>query len=284
MVINYDIEKINKILRDFYNACGINMDLLKENFTFVGNESFWEQKRYCKAIQGTAEGRYACLCSDKCLLKKSRASKKTEMHVCHAGLVDVSVPVLYNDMIIGYLILGQIRTDTKFSDIEKYLEHLNLDKNEMKEYFEELSVYSLEKIQSISNVAWMLVKHILLENMLKPNSGGIQKALAYIDENLEKELSIHNISKNTDISKSALYRSFRSLFNCTVSEYIVKKRIEKAVELLDEGNLSIEQIAQKTGFSSGSYFSKMFKKEKGLSPLKFKKQSRELPLSSQRSK
>lgn len=275
MVINYDITKINKILKDFYNACGINMDLLKEDFTFVGNESFWENKKYCKAIQSTKEGKHACICSDKCILKKSRTSKKTEMHMCHAGLVDVSVPVLYNDIIIGYLIFGQIRTDTKFSDIEKYLEHLGLDKKEMKEHFEELNVYTLEEIQSISNIAWMLVKHILLENMLKPDSTDMQKAVDYINENLESELSIQSISKKVNISKSVLYRNFHSLFNCTVSEYINRKRIEKAVELLDEGNLSIEQIAQKTGFSSGSYFSKIFKKEKGVSPLKYKKNQKD---------
>lgn len=270
MIINYDIAKINKVLKDFYNACGINMDLLKEDFSFAGNESFRDKIKYCKAIQSTKEGRYACICSDKCILKRSTDTKKTEMHVCHAGLVDVSVPILYNDIIIGYLIFGQIRTDTKFSDIENYLEHLGLDIIEMKKYFEELSVYSLEEIQSISNIAWMLVKHILLENMLMPDSGGIQKALVYINENLESALSIQSISKNVNISKSVLYRWFRSLFNCTVGEYINKKRIDKAVELLDEDSLSIEQIAQKTGFSSGSYFSKMFKKEKGLSPLKFK--------------
>lgn len=272
MVINYDVKKINQMLQDFYNATGINMDLLRADFSFVGNHSHWEKKRYCKAIQSTERGRKACLCSDACLLKKSQNSKKIEMHVCHGGLVDISIPVLYNDIIIGYLIFGQIKTGTDYNLIEAYLAEIGLDKKQMKKYYSELSVLSLEQIESISNIAQMLVKHILLENMLKPNfDESVGKALCYINENLQNSLTIQNISKNANISKSALYRNFHRYFDCTVSQYINKKRIEKAVEFLLEGNLTNEEIALKTGFSGGAYFSKMFKKEKGVSPLRYKK-------------
>lgn len=273
MEINYDVKKINRMLKDFYNATGINMDLLRDDFTFVGNRSFWEKKRYCKAIQSTDSGKKACLSSDACLLKRSQSSKKIEMHICHGGLVDVSVPVLYNDVIIGYLIFGQIKTDTDFSLAQDYLAEIGLDKNQMQKYYSELSVFSLEQIESVSNIAQMLVKHILLENMLKPNfDESISKALCYINDNLQNTLTIQDISKNANISKSALYRNFHSHFGRTVSEYINKKRIEKAIELLAEGKLTIEEIACRSGFSGGSYFSKMFKKEKGISPLKFKKE------------
>ena len=59
-----------------------------------------------------------------------------------------------------------------------------------------------------------------------------------------------NISKNTNVSKTSLYKYFRQNFACTVSEYINKKRIEKSVEYLTGTNLSIEEISQKTGFTN----------------------------------
>ena len=118
----------------------------------------------------------------------------------------------------------------------------------------------------------MLVKFILLENMLNPSlEGNIQKAVNYINENLEKELTIKSISKNVNISKSVLYKKFHSFFNCTISEYINIKRIEKSVELLLKTDLSIEDISQKVGFASTSYFSKTFKKIQKISPLKYRK-------------
>lgn len=272
MIINYDIQKINQMLKDFYNATGISMDLLKADFSFVGNRSFWENKKYCKAIQDTEAGRRACRCSDTCLLQKSRESKHAEMHVCHSGLVDVSVPVLYHDTIIGYLIFGQFRIDTDFSGIEEVSRKFGLDPKEMMAYYAEIDVWSTEQIKSISNIAQMLVKHILLEKMLKPATDEtMEKVLGYINENLSSELTIQSISKSVNISKSALYRAFHAHFHCTVSQYINQKRIEKSIELLAENHMSIEEIAAAVGFSGGSYFSKTFKKEKGVSPLKFKK-------------
>ena len=270
MIINYDIQKINQMLKDFYNATGINMDLLKADFSYVGNRNFWENKKYCKAIQSTESGKKACLCSDSCLLNESRASKMPQMHVCHAGLVDVSVPVLYNDIIIGYVIFGQLKTNNDFSKIEKSLKNFELNIEELKEYYSELPLFTEEQIQSISIIAKMLVKHILLENMLKPFDENIGRVISYINENLDTDLTIHSISKIANISKSVLYRNFHNYFGCTVGQYINRKRIEKAVELLTDNNLSIEEIAIRTGFSDGSYFSKIFKKEKGLSPLKYK--------------
>ena len=271
MIVNFDIPKINQCLEDFYNATGINMDLLKDDFSFVGEHRYWENKRYCKAIQGTKGGHNACLLSDAELLEKSRKSKKAEMHICHAGLMDCAIPIIYADEIIGYILFGQIKTDTDFSKIGEYLASLGLDEHEMERLYEEILFFKESVITSISNIAEMLVKHILLENMLRLNfDDSIGRVVNYINQNLESDLSIQRISQNTNISKSALYRKFQGCFGCTVGEYINDKRIEKATELLKTADLSIEEVSGKVGFSSGSYFCKMFKKKMGVSPFKFK--------------
>lgn len=252
------------------------MDLLKEDFSFVGNQSFWENKRYCRAVQNTVTGMKACFCSDANLLKRCRDSQKVEMHVCHAGLVDVAAPIIYNETIIGYVIFGQIKIKDDFSELRSYISALGLDENEMESLYSEIEILGEDKIQSVSNIAQMIVKHILLENMLRPDlDDNIQKAVYYINENIAQPMSVQGISKNVGISKSALYRGFHAHFGCTVSRYISRVRIEKAIVLLSDNNLSIEEIALRVGFADGSYFSKTFKKEKGISPLKYRKKSGE---------
>ncbi len=271
MIINYDIEKINKILLDFYNITGVNMDLRKADFTFVNERSFWETKCYCKEIHNTKDGLRACQYSDECLFKKSRDSKKIEIITCHAGLADVSVPILFKDEIIGYIIFGQIRTSNDFSPYGDYVAKLGLDRNTMEKFYNDIKFFETEEINSMSNIAEILVKYILLENILKPDfDKDIQKAVNYIENNIETNLSVQSISKNANISKSVLYRRFHTYFDCTVSEYINKKRIEKAKILLHT-DMSMEDIAQNVGYTSGSYFSKMFKSETGISPLKYRK-------------
>ena len=272
MIINYNIQKINKLLHDFYNATGIKMDLLKANFSYVSNRNQHDYVKYCKCIQKTSKGNKMCFQSDNCLLQKSKISKKTEMHICHAGLVDVAVPIIYDNTIIGYIIVGRMKPNNDFSLVEEYIKSLGLDTDKIRKYYDNIPFYDKDKIESISNIAAMFVKYILLENMLRPDyDETLAKAISYIDNNTDADLSIKKICMEVNTSKSVLYDKFHANFQCTVSEYIKKKRVERSAELLKKTDMSIEEISQKVGFSGASYYSKTFKKIMGTTPLKYKK-------------
>ena len=275
MFINYDFDRINKSLTDFYNSTGINMAVFKSDFTYVcENRTHWEKNLYCKAIQNTGDGRKMCHKSDIKLLQKCRDTKLAQTHVCPAGLLDVALPILYEGEIIGYIMFGQLKPDFSVPEFENYISKLGLDADEMKKYYENIPLFDNEKIQSVSNIASMFVKYILLENLLKPSHDAkTESVLNYIEENISKNLTIHEISKKVNLSKSVLYRMFHNNFNCTVNEYINKRRVEKSKTLLSETNMSVEEISQAVGFSSISYYSRVFKKLNNTTPLKYKKAS-----------
>lgn len=271
MIINYDIKKINSALFDFYNATGIDMDFLKTDFSPAGSERL-AGNCYCMELQSNELGRKACEHSDRELLEKCKKSKKTEMQICHAGLVNVAIPLLYDDIIIGYIIFGRMKPNTDFDAIKDYISSLGIDSEKARTLYSHIPFFESAKIQSVCNIAIMLAKYILLKNMIRPDlNESMQKAVSYISENLGKDLSVKNISKNVNVSKSVLYKNFHTHFGCTVGEYIHSKRVEKSIELITKTDLSIEEISQKVGFSSASYFSKIFKKQIGIAPLKYKK-------------
>lgn len=271
MLINYKIDKINKLLYDFYNATGITIDLLKSDFSQVSHTPY-EFNNYCKCIQSKEKGKNACAHSTQRLLEECRRTGSTRMHVCHAGLIDVAVPIIYENDIIGYMVFGQMKTNSDFSILKDYLKDLGLNDSEMEKHYNDISFYDSGKIESVSNIATVMIKHILLENMLKLNlADGIEKAVNYISDNLNGDLSIRSISQNINISKSVLYKNFHETFNCTISEYINDIRIKKSMEYLKNTTLSMDEISQLVGFSSASYFGKIFKKTNGTTPLKYRK-------------
>lgn len=273
MIINYDVTKLNQALFDFYNATGISIRLLKEDFSPFGLEVMHND--FCSVIHASKQGKNACIKCDKILLERCKKSKNAEMHICHAGLIDIAVPIIYEEQTIGYIILGQMKKDNDFSNIIKNISYLPVDEEKLEQSFLKRPVFDEDKIKSISNLSVMLAKYILLENMLKPDfNPNIEKATSFINENLEKDLSVEYITKNTHISKNVLYKNFREYFNCTVSEYINKKRVEMSVDLLLNTNMSIEEISQRMGFSSSAYYTQNFKKIKGITPLKFKKSNK----------
>ncbi len=271
MLINYDAQKINDVLHDFYKATGVRIDLFGNNFIPISS-SHHEICNYCRYIQNDSTCKNACIAFDEMLLNRSMQSKAIEQDVCPFGLTNIVSPITWNEQIIGYLFFGQMKMNTELPDSEECQSNPYLEKMSLSEHYASLSLFDAEKARSISNLAQMLISQILTEDMLKPDFDEIlQNTVTYINDNLEKDLSIKNISKKINVSKNVLYSKFHSCFNCTIGEYINKKRIEKSVGYLTKSALSIEEISQKCGFSSASYYTKLFKSQMGVTPLKFKK-------------
>ena len=270
-MIRFNKAKLENILLDFYNATSINICIVDSDFQVIAEIS-QGHSAYCQCIKQAGFGIDACIKSDKALYEKCSKSRQTEMHICHAGLLDIALPVIYHDRIIAYVIMGQMRIAEDFSSILSYVAHLNPDLERLKQLYERTPVYHEQKIRAIANIAVMLTRYILLENMLMPTSPlNVQKAEAFIDSNLDKELTIRHIAQGTNLSKSVLYKDFHTCFHCTVKEYINTKRVEKSTDLLLHTDMSMEEIANRVGFSSSSYFSKIFKSVHGISPLNYRK-------------
>lgn len=272
MLIDRDTQKLRETFHAFYQITGINVNLVDTDFS-IDDCNPTVHNCYCRNFQTSQVGKNACAASDRQLLFRCRESKQPEYHICHGGLVDIAVPILSDNEILGYIILGQLKTGDHFSKAISSLTNLNLNIEEMQAQYQSLPITSPEKIQSLITIVSMLSEHVLIDRMLIPTiNQSLKRATDYIHQHLDEPLSIHKISENTNLSKSVLYRNFHNHFHCTVTEYINRKRIEQAVLLLRQTDLSMEEISQKIGFSSASYFGRIFKKCKGCSPLHFRNQ------------
>ena len=258
MLIHYDVEKINLVLRDFYNATGIRIELFNDSFVPISSNQ-QAMCNYCRDIQENSRNQRGCMDFDRMLLQRSRESGKTEQSICPFGLLNIVSPIRYNGMVLGYLFFGQMKTHARMTS----------------ELYAQLPLTSATKIESISHLASILIGHILTENMLGPDTDEpLQKAVAYIHANLNQNLSIRQIASQIHVSKNLLYRRFHQRFGCTIGEYINKKRVEQSLDLLANTNMTMEEISQHVGFSSASYYTRNFKKQMGTTPLKYKKEQK----------
>ena len=103
------------------------------------------------------------------------------------------------------------------------------------------------------------------------SDGFISKAIRYINENISSEIDVDRLCNEVSISKYYFCRQFKKHTGSTAMEYILKTRIVLAKGELKEEKLSVSEISEKFGFSSVSYFCRVFKAEEGLSPLKYRK-------------
>ena len=273
MILNYDKDKLHKLLKDFYNATSIGINLRDIDFSPLDDEMSEFITDFCRILNENETTERYCDHSNHCLYEKCIQSQNMEYGICHAGLVDVAVPLYYNKILLGHVTMGQMKIDEDFSSIYDRIANYPVDLEELKRSYDKIPLFDSEKVESVANLVDILAKHILLENVLKPALDPIlEKALAFIDENLDKNISVEIISKHAHISPSTLYRLFSTHFNCSVNEYVSKKKIDKAAEWLCKTNLSIEQIAQKLDFSNTTNFIRAFKRINRITPLQFRKQ------------
>jgi signal transduction histidine kinase/DNA-binding response OmpR family regulator len=92
-----------------------------------------------------------------------------------------------------------------------------------------------------------------------------------VENNIANEdFSVNDIYKELGISRVQLYRKVKAVLGYNVNDYILDVRMQKAKYLLLNEDLSISEIAFKTGFSSSAYFSTVFKSKFGVTPSDYK--------------
>jgi len=94
----------------------------------------------------------------------------------------------------------------------------------------------------------------------------IQKAINYIELNIENKIELQRVANEAYVSLAGLYRTFYSLTGYTIKEYIRLRRISEACTLLEKKQLSILEIGIKFGFQSNEAFSRAFRKILGVNP------------------
>ncbi|WP_405608096.1 helix-turn-helix transcriptional regulator [Polaribacter sp. Asnod1-A03] len=99
----------------------------------------------------------------------------------------------------------------------------------------------------------------------------IRKIGNNILKNPAKEYSLEQISEKYGLTQAKLQEGFKFLYKRTVTEYIRHVRLESARNMLKNTDLNISQVVYSVGFSSRSYFSKIFKEKYDITPNQFKK-------------
>jgi two-component system response regulator YesN len=100
----------------------------------------------------------------------------------------------------------------------------------------------------------------------------IRRICEYIKKHLEEDLSLSALSNIFHINPSYLSRIFHKETGTQLSQYITEARIDKAIALLKTTDDKIYEIAEKVGFETAGYFTKVFCRAVGMSPKEFRLQ------------
>lgn len=132
-------------------------------------------------------------------------------------------------------------------------------------------------IVNLKNEVYDWVKNVLLILERKTedqNLDHIDIAKKWIRQHLDQNITIHKVANEVFMNPTYFCEYFKSHTGETVLDYVTRKRIEKAKDLLVTSDLKIYDLSKKVGYTDTKYFSKLFKKHYGEVPSKYKERMR----------
>ncbi|PSV00798.1 AraC family transcriptional regulator [Photobacterium leiognathi subsp. mandapamensis] len=124
--------------------------------------------------------------------------------------------------------------------------------------------------QSISNTLQCLIKRsLMLFDEKKVERLNMVLIDNYIEQHLQKKISVAELSSVAFLAQSQFYALFKSQMGITPHQYVLRKRLDLAKQLIAERQKPLSQVAQLCGFSSQSSFSQAFRRLYGTSPTRY---------------
>jgi len=271
----FDMEKLERLLKDFYAAVGIRISVFDDDFRLV-TEYPREAPRYCSYIRSVEAGRLGCEKCDLEAFHRAKEQKQAHVYVCHAGVLEAITPIRYENTVLGYVILAHMMPkesyDEAFAEALSRLASYGLDTEKGKRYLKEIRSHRREQILACAHILDAVASYMYAGSLVKRRSEELSVRISdYIGEHLNEGLDVSSLTRRFALSRTRLFCVFKECFGMSVSRYIQEKRIEKAKNLLDTTSFSVGEIALLVGYTEGNYFSKVFKKETGLAPTEYRR-------------
>jgi len=265
-------KEIVEVLRSLHEISGFRVSLHGADYEEIA--AFPKEKcAFCSLVQRDPAELQACMKCDSSACRTALENKDTHIYKCRYGLTEAISPLYNFGTLTGFLMMGQV-ADEKL-DTEVLAEKLVNVTNDVEAAIKaanSIPKVSVKMTETYVRIMTLCARFLTLSNAISSKKLSIgEAAKKYISENYGKKISIKDICRELDCSKSTLLASFKKQYGITVGDYLTEYRLDEAKRMLEMGDVSINEIAHATGFYDQSYFSKVFSAKCGVSPSDYRK-------------
>ena len=156
-----------------------------------------------------------------------------------------------------FAIEGGLEPETAYNISDMYIQQMDLCKTVdcVLQVHREMFSYFTERMARL--------------NKKNVTSQAVKKCLDYIDENLHTQIRVADLSAHVNLSASHISGLFKKETGLTITDYILRRRITTAQNMLLYSNFSSAEISEILAFSSQSYFIKVFRRFTGMTPAEY---------------
>ena len=226
---------------------------------------------YCSLLRNELGLEHLCVECDRKNMEKARNAGKLVVYTCHCGLLEAIYPIYVKGKHMGYAMIGQIRQSNFFNPAYKALWKERFHNEVFEESFSSLPIYSRKKIQHILGLFTPLMEYIAEHEFITSQQHIlVDKLLEYLHLNADRVVSMKEVSVFIKKSPSTITHTIKELTGMSFKEFCIDYRIKQGEKLMRKHpEMTIREIADKTGYSDPFYFSRIFKKYRGEAPMHY---------------
>ena len=236
-------------------------EYINRKYKCIGNYMFYEELSYFIQIENEDTEDFKNLEIDLAFNLRREIKKRFNVSI-RAGLGEI-----YNSV---EHIVESYRQATKClvynSDNVNIIQINDIDESMLEEKFIN---------HNNANINFNDVKDNKIKNVNKIKLKLFDDVKNFIKENIKTELELEKVASNFGLSVYYFSRTFKEVTGTNFSDYINKCRIDIAKELLSNGEMNVKEVCYKVGYNDPNYFSKVFKKYEGVSPVNYKEANEE---------
>lgn len=261
-------DKLLELLQDFHVLTGIRIVLFddrhQEILTYPNAHS-----SLCTLIRQDPAGLAQCESCDRHAFEECRQRGHLVMYKCHAGLVEATAPIKANGVVIGYIMFGQVTQENDRSELTgRALQRFPASQQLQQEWMlaaSNVPYRTPRQIRAAAKILEACTYYAIQKELVSlRHERLIDRLNRYIDENLNERLAIGDLAAHFQISRTVLYDLMKDTLGMGIAEYVRRKRMEKARDLLATTEMTVTQISVCVGFSDYGYFMKVFRKTYGI--------------------
>ncbi len=220
-------------------------------------------KPICEAMknkEGGTDRCYRCRCY---AIKRAIRRFKGFGAICVNGVFEYTQPIIFNNKVIGVIMVGNILPKERDRIINcggrPYFSDIQAD-------------FSKAECERISKLVESYIIFLLQNKpqQKKNYDNDTENFIRYIETNLEYKIDLSLMAEIFGYNKKYLGRLFSKKVGMSLNEYVNKRRLEKSIALLKNGE-SVTNSALSVGFNNVTYYNKLFKNEYGITPSEYKK-------------